>query len=66
MTTTAQIHGQCDSRFMAVREAFVENFATRGDVGAAVCVYVEGKTVVDLWGATPTPLVPARGTSTRL
>ena len=48
VTTTAQIHGQCDSRFMAVREAFVENFATRGDVGTAVYVYVEGKTVVDL------------------
>jgi CubicO group peptidase (beta-lactamase class C family) len=35
---------------MAVREAFAENFATRGDVGAAVCVYVEGTPVVDLWG----------------
>jgi len=35
---------------MAVREAFADNFATRGDVGAAVCVYVEGTPVVDLWG----------------
>jgi CubicO group peptidase (beta-lactamase class C family) len=50
MTTTVQIHGQCDPRFAAVREAFAENFATRGEVGAAVCVYVEGKPVVDLWG----------------
>ena len=33
-----------------MREAFIENFATRGDVGASVCVYVDGKPVVDLWG----------------
>src|SRR5262245_4226827 len=50
MTTTVPIHGQCDPRFTAVREAFAENFATRAEVGAAVCVYVEGKPVVDLWG----------------
>jgi hypothetical protein len=50
MTTTTQIHGQCDPHFMAVREAFADNFATRGEVGAAVCVYVRGTPVVDLWG----------------
>jgi CubicO group peptidase (beta-lactamase class C family) len=50
MTTTVQIHGQCDPRFTAVRAVFADNFAQRGDVGAAVCVYVEGKSVVDLWG----------------
>ena len=50
MTTTLQMRGTCDARFTAVREAFAENFAQRGDVGAAVCVYVEGKPVVDLWG----------------
>lgn len=50
MTTTMQIQGLCDLRFTAVREVFAENFAKRGDVGAAVCVYVEGRPVVDLWG----------------
>jgi len=50
MTTTAQIQGQCDPCFTAVRQAFAENFEKRGDVGAAVCVYVEDKPVVDLWG----------------
>lgn len=50
MTTTAQIQGHCDPRFTAVRQAFAENFEKRGDVGAAVCVYVNGKPVVDLWG----------------
>jgi CubicO group peptidase (beta-lactamase class C family) len=50
MTTTLHIQGTCDARFTAVREVFAENFKQRGDVGAAVCVYVEGEPVVDLWG----------------
>lgn len=48
--TTPLIQGTCDPRFSAVHEAFADNFAQRGDVGAAVCVYVDGKPVVDLWG----------------
>ncbi|MEU2715555.1 serine hydrolase domain-containing protein [Streptomyces sp. NPDC007205] len=46
----AQVHGHCDARFAAVREAFEENFRERGELGAAVAVTVEGATVVDLWG----------------
>ncbi|MGQ0576632.1 MAG: serine hydrolase domain-containing protein [Pseudonocardia sp.] len=48
MTTTVQ--GICAARFGAVRDAFVANFATQGEVGAAVCVYHRGSPVVDLWG----------------
>jgi CubicO group peptidase (beta-lactamase class C family) len=44
------IEGTCDSRFERVREAFADNFAQRGDVGAAAAVTIEGKPVVDLWG----------------
>ncbi|MES9523624.1 serine hydrolase domain-containing protein [Streptomyces capoamus] len=44
------IHGHCDPRFAAVREAFEENFRARGELGAAVAVTVAGETVVDLWG----------------
>lgn len=44
------IHGDCDPRFGPVREAFADNFARRGEVGAAVCVVVDGRMVVDLWG----------------
>jgi CubicO group peptidase (beta-lactamase class C family) len=36
--------------FEPVRVAFEENFARRGDVGAACAVYAEGRLVVDLWG----------------
>lgn len=41
--------GLCDVRFQAVREAFGENAASRGELGAAVAVIVEGELVVDLW-----------------
>ena len=37
----------------AVRETFAANFAREGDyreVGAALCVYRDGKPIVDLWG----------------
>src|SRR5579875_4193530 len=44
------IHGVCDARFHGVREEFERNFAERGEVGASVCVMIEGRTVVDLWG----------------
>ena len=43
------IQGTCDGRFAAVRETFAENFAERGEVGAAVAVTLDGVSVVDLW-----------------
>ncbi|MFI6356370.1 serine hydrolase domain-containing protein [Streptomyces sp. NPDC050743] len=45
-----QVHGHCDARFAAVREAFEDNFRERGELGAAMAVTVDGTTVVDLWG----------------
>jgi CubicO group peptidase (beta-lactamase class C family) len=36
--------------FETVRAAFADNFAERGEVGAAVCVIVDGRVVVDLVG----------------
>jgi CubicO group peptidase (beta-lactamase class C family) len=36
--------------FEAVREAFVENFESRHELGAACCIYYCGEKVVDLWG----------------
>jgi len=38
-----------------VRDAFVENFTAREEVGAAVCVYRGGVPVVDLWGGLADP-----------
>jgi CubicO group peptidase (beta-lactamase class C family) len=51
MTDTCPlIQGSCDAEFAAVRETFADNFRRRGEIGAAVCVYKDGKKVVDLWG----------------
>lgn len=44
------ISGRCDERFALVRDAFAANFAERGDVGAAVCVMIDGEPVIDLIG----------------
>jgi CubicO group peptidase (beta-lactamase class C family) len=43
------IEGECQSRFERVRQAFIENFERRNEVGAAVAVTVGGRPVVDLW-----------------
>jgi len=44
------IDGRCEARFEAVRDAFRCNFAEHGEIGAAVCVWIDGRVVVDLWG----------------
>ncbi len=48
--TDIPINGTCAPEFSAVRAQFEKNFRERGEVGAAVCVYKDGKPVVDLWG----------------
>ena len=42
--------GTCKKGYERVAEAFAQNFAERGEVGASVCLNVGGETVVDLWG----------------
>ncbi|WP_085210936.1 serine hydrolase domain-containing protein [Streptomyces sp. Amel2xC10] len=46
------VHGTVAEGYEPVREAFVRNFETLGDRGAAVAVYRDGHKVVDLWGGT--------------
>ena len=50
MARSAPIDGTFDARFEPVRDAFLENFASHGELGGAVCVVVGGRVVVDLWG----------------
>jgi CubicO group peptidase (beta-lactamase class C family) len=45
-----KVEGWVASEFEPVLDAFAANFEQRGEVGAAVCVYVDGEPVVDLWG----------------
>src|SRR6188508_3221942 len=47
---TIGIQGYVSKGFEAVRAAFLDNFLLRKELGAACCVYREGKKVVDLWG----------------
>jgi CubicO group peptidase (beta-lactamase class C family) len=49
-TGDSVIDGTCEPRFQRVRDAFAENFASYGEVGATVAVAVDGQLVVDLWG----------------
>jgi CubicO group peptidase (beta-lactamase class C family) len=45
----ADVHGVCDERFSAVRDALATSLDV-DDVGACAAVYVDGEPVVDLWG----------------
>jgi CubicO group peptidase (beta-lactamase class C family) len=54
---TAQ--GTAAPRFASVQEEFERNFTDRGEVGAALCVTVDGEPVVDLWGGVADPATRA-------
>ncbi|WP_299540488.1 serine hydrolase domain-containing protein [uncultured Streptomyces sp.] len=46
------VRGTVAPGFEAVRDAFVRNFEERGERGAAVALYRDGRKVVDLWAGT--------------
>ncbi len=46
----AEIRGFVAQGFEPLREEFEANFDSRGEVGASLCLYVEGEPVVDLTG----------------
>jgi CubicO group peptidase (beta-lactamase class C family) len=50
VTGSSAISGFVKPGFEDVCEAFVENFESRNDLGAACCIYHRGEKVVDLWG----------------
>jgi len=54
-TNAVEIRGRLEPDFEPVRYAFAANFAARGDVGAACCVYRAGRPVVDLWAGAADP-----------
>jgi CubicO group peptidase (beta-lactamase class C family) len=49
MTEPIEIHGDCDDRFAAVREAFEKNFEQGVEVGASFSAVVGGECVIDIW-----------------
>jgi CubicO group peptidase (beta-lactamase class C family) len=50
VTNHVEIEGTVAPGWEPVRAAFVENFRSRGEVGAACAIYRDGEKVVDLWG----------------
>jgi CubicO group peptidase (beta-lactamase class C family) len=55
MSATPEIHGTCHPRHARVRDAFAEGFRSRGEIGAAVAVTIDGEPVVDLWAGHADP-----------
>ena len=43
-------HGFAEPGFKKVRDAFARNLETHDQAGASVCIYRDGRPVVDLWG----------------
>ena len=55
----AVIQGTVEPRFEEVKRTFEENFARRGEVGAACAVWHRGRFVVDLWAGLKDPATGA-------
>lgn len=49
-----ELQGSCHSDFAEVREVFGTGFADHGELGASVCISLDGERVVDLWGGSTT------------
>jgi CubicO group peptidase (beta-lactamase class C family) len=49
MTTEISVQGHCEAQFGRVEDALASNFSRDGELGAAVAVYLDGASVVDLW-----------------
>ena len=58
------IDGLADAGYGPVVDAFVDNFLERGEVGAALALYVRGRAVVDLWGGLADPRTGRRWSPT--
>jgi CubicO group peptidase (beta-lactamase class C family) len=56
----AAISGFCDPRFSDVKRQFENNFSTRDEIGASVCIHWQGHPVVDLWGGVAKPSTGAQ------
>jgi len=51
----AQVGGSVAAGFEPVQKAFAANFEQHGEIGAACCVHLHGKRIVDLWGGVTAP-----------
>lgn len=49
-SSCVNLQGHVTAGYEAVRDAFLENFSRRHELGGACCVYRHGEKVVDIWG----------------
>ncbi|KAJ5272593.1 beta-lactamase [Penicillium angulare] len=45
-----EVHGSCDPYFNSVRDLLQQKLADGDEVGASICVKIDGKDIVDFWG----------------
>jgi CubicO group peptidase (beta-lactamase class C family) len=45
----SSVKGHCDNAFQGVRDLFAKNLESE-ELGACICVNINGKNVVDIWG----------------
>ena len=46
----SDVSGDWDARFQPVRDALAEQLEVGDELGAGICVDIDGRTVVDIWG----------------
>ncbi|KAJ5902214.1 hypothetical protein N7495_002742 [Penicillium taxi] len=46
----AETHGHCDPGFESVRELLKQRLERGSELGASLCVNIDGKNVLDIWG----------------
>ena len=46
------VQGRCDDRFDGVRAALEENLSSGEELGASICIDLDGEVVVDMWGGS--------------
>ena len=49
------VAGLVEAGFEPVRDTFIANFERYGEVGAAFCVHLNGRPIVDIWGGVTEP-----------
>ncbi len=50
MGNQAEINGFCSAEHQSLRDAFAQNFAEGHEVGASLCMTLNGETIIDVWG----------------
>jgi CubicO group peptidase (beta-lactamase class C family) len=48
-------HGDCDPAFNSVRELLAQQVANGSEVGASICVNIDGRNVLDIWSGHADP-----------